>query len=392
MSMDNKKWNDFLTRLKASDVDSQLIVEAEALYNESRERIDFLDNELEKFNIILDMTPCTISWIKNDLTYMGVNQTLADICQMSKSEFIGREVGFHTHHKYFYDFSKLLFQSEKGVLKDEISTIIDEEEKNFWIVGTKFNKNLEGIIIGIDITELKVLRDTVSFMEKLSALGEMVAGIVHEINNPLTIIKSRAQMIHKKIEQNNTDKVIEQIEQIENTCDKISKIVKGVKAFVRRGDTDPFEKTNINEVIEDALTICEGKIKTQSVQIEYFGAKEIEAFVNPTQIFQIIVNLITNSIDAIEGLDNKWVQVHLEDKQDNIHIRVVDSGPGVAPELKKKIFQSFFTTKAAGKGTGLGLSLCHKILNEHNGNILIDDQSENTTFIASFPKKQKSAS
>ena len=343
-------------------------------------------SDLEKFRLILDMTPCTISWIKNDLTYAGVNQFLADICQMKPEEFIGQKVGFHTKYTYFTEFTEELFKEEQDFFQKEIETIIDGMDKKFLVVGAKFNKQSEAIVIGVDITEVSNLRDSVAFMDKLSSLGEMVAGIVHEVNNPLTVVSTKAQQIPKYLEREKPEKILEAADAITRTSKKISHIIHGVKTFVRRGDEDPLTEVDIHEVVQDAVLICESKLKEKEVAIHVPGGPGCLIKINVTQIFQVIVNLLTNGIDAIEELPQRWVKILVEDLGDRVKIILIDSGNGIPEEAQEKIWTSFYTTKAVGKGTGLGLPLCKKIVEKHNGTIEIINSEPHTTFHIILPK------
>ncbi|MCR9206434.1 MAG: hypothetical protein NXH75_17765, partial [Halobacteriovoraceae bacterium] len=154
--------------------------EYESIIAELKAERDHYKSELEKFQLMVDWTPCTISWIKKDLTYVGVNKTLCDLCEVDRTDFIGQQVGSHTRQEYFKEFSEELFKTNSESHSTNLTASIDGESKKFYLVGTKFNNQEEAVIIGLDITELAKLQQTVGLMERLSSLGEMVAGIVHE--------------------------------------------------------------------------------------------------------------------------------------------------------------------------------------------------------------------
>lgn len=342
--------------------------------------------ELAKFQLMVDWTPCTISWIKEDLTYRGVNKTLCDLCELEKEDFIGKPVGTHTKQIYFKKFSEDLFQSEDESHSIDLSTTIDGEEKKFYLVGTKFNNDQEAVIIGLDITELSKLQQTVGLMERLSSLGEMVAGIVHEINNPLTVIKNKAAMIKKYEEKGQAERVIEASEKIEETCGRMGKIIEGVKSFVRQGQMDPHTDAFINDTLREAALLLESKLKDADVELILPSGSGGLIEANQTQIYQVFVNLLTNSIDAIRDLKDRWIKVEsFEESSGMLKLIFLDSGPGIPEETAKHIFDSFYTTKGKGKGTGLGLSLCRKIIEGHGGDISIDFSQKNTTFVIHLP-------
>lgn len=347
---------------------------------------DYYKNELEKFQLMVDWTPCTISWIKKDLTYVGVNKTLCDLCEMDRSEFIGKQVGSHTRQAYFKEFSEALFNSSEASHSTNLTTQIEGEEKKFYLVGTKFNKQEEAVIIGLDITELARLQQTVGLMERLSSLGEMVAGIVHEINNPLTVVSNKAAMIKKYVDKNQTERVVESAKKIEETCLKITKIIEGVKTFVRQGHHDPHTDAYLHEVMTEAALLVETKIKDAEVTVSLPEGTGPVVVANHTQLYQVFVNLITNSVDAIRDLDERWIKMESKVIEgQKFQVTFVDSGSGIPEKIRKNIFESFYTTKGKGKGTGLGLSLCRKIVEAHGGTLTIDPSAKNTTFIIEMP-------
>jgi len=115
-----------------------------------------------------------------------------------------------------------------------------------------------------------------------------------------------------------------------------------------------------------------------------FEGREVE-------ISQVVLNLLSNASDAIETLSDKWIKLSVFSRQDFVEIHITDSGDGIRPEIRKKIFQPFFTTKAIGRGTGMGLSISSGIIQKHRGELQIDSQNPNTCFIIRLPKKQQSS-
>lgn len=365
----------------------------ELIYLISNE-FDFLESEkrqiskdIEKLKVVLDTTPCTVSWISRDLKYVGVNKTLAELCNLQIEDFVGKIIGYYSKDNYFYNFSKRLFENPENSIREELIGNIDGQDKTFWVIGTKFDNNQQAVIMGIDVTEVRTLEQTITIMDKLSSLGEMVAGIIHEVNNPLAAIKASAQLIPKYLKKNDTEKALYLADKIDSTTNKISKIIRGIKSFVRRGDSDPFELIPIQQIIEDAFFICEGKFKEK--QVHFFpiqGESQIKLYCKITEVFQVFVNLMTNAFDAIESLDEKWIKTSISQDEKYTIIHFTDSGSGIPEAIRKNLFKSFYTTKVVGKGTGLGLSLCKKIMDSHKGSIEVDPSAFHTTFILKFPK------
>ncbi len=246
-----------------------------------------------------------------------------------------------------------------------------------------------------DITAEKIAEEALEqekfkmiHLSRLSAIGEMSGGIAHEINNPLTIVKSSLQLIAKKLQVENQlgeiPKVLESIEKAQSQISRISKIVNGLREFSRTGDKLQNEKVTTLKIIESVTDLCFEKLKKQNVNLE-ITTSEIEFECNIVQIEQVLVNLINNSIDAISHLTEKWIKVEATVIGNNLEFYIIDSGNGITDEMAQKIMQPFFTTKDVGKGTGLGLSISRGILEKHGGELFPDTQSKNTRFVIRLP-------
>ncbi len=383
-------WKELLEKLPSLEKGSEDYQKLVSAFGSLSDENHYLESELKKFRLMVDWTPCTISWIRDDLTYIGVNKTLSELCEVPVADFIGKKVGAHTNQEYFKEFAEDLFRSDEEAKETNLQTTIENEEKEFFLVGRKFNEEREAVIIGLDITELSRLQKSVGLMERLSALGEMVAGIVHEINNPLTVIKNQAVMIKKYQDREQKEKIEKASQSIIKMADKMTKIVEGVKSFVRQGQHDPATEAYVFETLSEAAMLLESKFKESQVKLELPKGDGPTLTGNQTQLFQVFVNLMTNSIDAIVEQEERWIKVWASEEKSNengdyIRLYFQDSGPGISVEMEKKIFQSFFTTKEKGKGTGLGLSLCKKILQAHGGDLWIDHTNKHTLFVVDIP-------
>jgi len=253
-----------------------------------------------------------------------------------------------------------------------------------------------------DITEQKIaeakLREQQQLLmqsSRMSALGEMAGGIAHEIQTPLTIIRFRAEALRKLAETGPLDqaavaRIVENTDQIEKTVMRISSIVKGLRAFARKGEQDPFQPVNVRSLIDETLELCRDKFKFRSIElIGPVVTHDLTFECRPTQIQQVLVNLLNNAYDAVQPLDEKWVRLEVLERPNTVEIWVTDSGKGMPRELAEKLFTGGgFTTKPVGQGTGLGLSISRSILDSHGGLLSVDSSSEHTRFIVCVPKKQ----
>jgi len=355
----------------------ELLTKERSIHNEVKK-------EYERLNVIINLIPNTISWVNSDMTYFGVNKALADSCNVTPDEFLGRTIGFHTKERFFYEFVTELFRSKSDTIYRELEARISGVDRTYLVSGTKLEDKEKAVVIGVDITELTNLKDHVSFTEKLANLGEMFAGIIHDINNPLMMIEGTAKRIKKRVDD---EEVIELLSKIEMSSQKISKIVKGIKVYIRQDNEEPYVLENLGSIIDDALIICEHKLKENMVFVTLDPI--LNKIVIPchfTQIFQVFVNLISNSVDAISTLSEKSIEITASETETKYIIRFQDSGFGIPKDYQEKIFNAFFTTKDRGVGSGLGLSLCRKILEAHGGNLAIDNSAPHTTFLIEFKK------
>ena len=355
------------------------------LLSRERESVAHMKSEYERLKVIIDLIPNTISWVNSDMTYFGVNRALADTCNVTPDDFVGKTIGFHTKERFFYEFVTELFRSKSDTIYRELEARISGVDHTYLVTGTKLEDKEKAVVIGVDITELTKLKDHVSFTQKLANLGEMFAGIIHDINNPLMMIEANIKRAKKKI---NDDEVNELLTKVEMSSQKISKIVKGIKVYIHQdGTAESHVKENLGKIVDDALVICENKLKENMVAVTFDPKiNQMEVSCHFTQIFQVFVNLISKAIDAISGLQEKSIEITAKDLGDRIQVRFMDSGNGIPKEIQEKMFNAFFTTKDRGVGSGLGLSLCRKILEAHGGSLTIDDSAPHTTFIVELMK------
>lgn len=208
---------------------------------------------------------------------------------------------------------------------------------------------------------------------KLAALGEMAAGVAHEINNPLTIIHGNADFINDILD--NKDKIrVDQLRKcahkIEQTAFRISKIVKGLRTFSRDGSTEPFQICNLKYIFDETLELCSERFRVQAIDFKLdLPTHDVFIECRQVEIGQVLLNLLNNAFDAVSEQEQKEIQLAVDELEDSVVIKVVDNGKGISEVNKEKVFQPFFTTKEVGKGTGLGLSISLGIVKNHNGEL-----------------------
>lgn len=226
---------------------------------------------------------------------------------------------------------------------------------------------------------------------RATVLGEMAGGIAHEVNNPLAIIQGLSQQVLFKIRagQLENEFVTEKIDKILQNTQRIVKIVKGLRAFARDSDHEPLQTYVLKDAVEDTLNLCQERARKRNIDIIIpSNFPEITFECHPTQISQVLFNLISNSYDAVADLPEKWIQIDALKHPNYFEIFVTDSGHGIPEEIRSKILMPFFTTKEVGQGTGLGLSASKGIIDQHNGVLKIDPTCANTRFVILLPYTQ----
>ncbi len=257
----------------------------------------------------------------------------------------------------------------------------------------EFFNDLFSITIEKSYLEEKLLQEQMKLISssKMASLGEMAGGIAHEIMNPIAIIDGFSVRLVRMLESGQIDKetITTAITKIRATVERITKIITSLRNYARDGENDAFTEVKIADVINDTLEFCRQKIGYRKIELR---VDPIDANLaldcRPIQISQVILNLLSNSADAVEALADRWIQIQVSQIKNRIQVRVVDSGPGIRQEIQDKIMKPYFTTKPAGKGTGLGLSISRAIVESHRGTLTIDKSCANTCFILDLPQRQ----
>lgn len=216
---------------------------------------------------------------------------------------------------------------------------------------------------------------------RLAAVGEMAADVAHEINNPLTVIDLHATKL-KRLESSLPPEVIISIDKMQMMVKRIGKIIKGLRSLAREGGSDPFVALSVMNMIDDVKMLVEMKIRSYDIKFDIsITDSSLQVVGREVQISQVLINIISNAVDAINGLVDKWIKLDVYSNDEYVYFTISDSGNGISPELQSKIMHPFFTTKGVNKGTGLGLSISKNIIEEHGGTLTYNDQSPHTQFV-----------
>jgi len=237
------------------------------------------------------------------------------------------------------------------------------------------------------VTALEQLTETQRSLvqaEKLSAVGQLVAGVAHELNNPLTGVLGFSQLL---LGTNLPSEVRPDVERIAWEAGRAAKIVQNLLSFARKQQVRAVFM-DLNEVLAKTLEIKSYDLRVSNVQVEMKLASDLPNIsADISQMQSVCLNLIGNAQEAMTGAhDGGTLRVRTARVGDKVELTIADDGPGIKPEDIDRIFDPFFTTKEVGKGTGLGLSICHGIVAEHGGRIWVEsEQGSGATFHLEFP-------
>lgn len=231
---------------------------------------------------------------------------------------------------------------------------------------------------------------------RLSSLGEMAGGVAHEINNPLTIIQATAKNILTKEFDNISDVSKTKLEKIITATERIAKIVRGMKIIASKNDQADHETIQISKIMEISLDLFEERLKNEDIIFKFENLKDPTVRCNSLQISQIIINLLSNAIDAIlkdksehpekENKHELRIDISEDASEKTINVRVINTGLLIPDEVAAKIFEPFFSTKVLGKGTGLGLSISQTLAQANNGLLAYEVYEEKVCFRLQLPK------
>ncbi|MBY0096650.1 ATP-binding protein [Mesobacillus maritimus] len=315
-----------------------------------------------------------------------VNQTAVKLLKAaSKEEVQNRSLFDYVHPEDHNKVRRIFLENREGhnIYECRILTL-NEEILHVEVKSIPFDYQGEPClhILVRDITELKQSREYMHQTEKLTVVGELAAGIAHEIRNPLTSLKGFTQLLGDKIDSNQDymDIMITEIERINTIVSELLLLAKPRKL--------DFKELNIGIVLKKIITLMEAQANLYGVKIKCNDCEEIPSFIihgEENKLKQVFINLLKNAIEAMQ--EGGEITISVQRREKDVEIKFIDGGSGIAPEVLSKIGQPFFTTKE--KGTGLGLMVCYSIVESHQGKMDIDSKSgEGTTVSILLPLYQ----
>lgn len=390
-----------------------------------RETQEKLNNSRNRLNNIFDTMPSALASLSNKHTIQGWNKFMVELTGVSNKNAMENNILkiFPTFAEYEYLVRDALKQNkEQHIQHVKIDDVNDSAHRLFHIsVYPVTNISPAEVVIRIDDVSEQVKQETnLAQVEKLASVGASIAGVAHEINNPLGSIMQSTQNIVRRLDPNleankqvasglqidlqkqysylEQREIIGFLESIRSAGERASSIVKNMLKFTRRS-TANMSRHNIVEIINDSLQLSASDIAIQDhidlkdiKIIKNFAVHDLEIECYPLEIQQVLLNLMRNAVQALKpDQKEKMITIDLEKTSDNkITIKISDNGQGMSNEIMEQIFQPFFTTKPVGVGTGLGLSVCRNIIvQKHHGNMDVQSAiGKGTTFNITLPIEQ----
>lgn len=242
--------------------------------------------------------------------------------------------------------------------------------------------------------EIKEAQEQLANAEKLASIGQLAAGVAHEINNPLGSIMIYASMLKKKLEKAYNDpQSTEDLKLIIDEANRCKNIVANLLNFARQGKLK-ISNVNITDVINNIIRLIKIKPEFSNISIsinplETDSSDKLTIQGDSDQLKQAFLNIIINACEALESTENKLIIINITTEKENMIVDITDTGVGIPQENMSKIFTPFFTTKKMGKGTGLGLAITYGIIKMHKGDIKVKSEiGKGTSFIITLPIKQ----
>jgi len=347
-----------------------------------------LETSREVLNRVINAVADPIFVKDRQHRWLLINDAFCRFIGHSREELIGK-----TDTDFFEpEQVRVFWKKDEEVFLSRTLNINEEEltdaQGNHHVIITK--KSLftgsdgEEYLVGMisDVTAAKKSEAILRRSEKLAAMGQLAAGVAHEINNPLSVILGFAESMGKKLPAD--DALRHAVNSIEREAQRCRTLVQNL-LFFSRDHKQGLSRESLIPTIEGALSLIETQARVRnSTVIRHFPSQLPDVLINRNQIQQVIINLCTNALDAMPK--GGAITIHVGQEKSQVLIRLTDTGTGIPAEIQDKVFNPFFTTKEVGKGTGLGLSLAHEIIQQHNGEISFQSTpGQGTTFLIQLP-------
>ncbi|MCB0362939.1 MAG: hypothetical protein KDD35_09455, partial [Bdellovibrionales bacterium] len=370
--------------------------------------LDFIAKRIQPISIVLDQI-----FFEQDLhstsylweqSFDCIEEPIAIVdreFQLLKANrnFTKSKTGIHCHEAFFESSETCLGCPVKQVIEKGIphTSLLKKCNHVFQVrsypIRDARKTGFSGTIVNhyLDVTKAQALRTQVAQSEKMAAVGHLAGHIAHELNNPLTGIRSTAQILlhDRKPGTSLYDDLVE----VEKATLRCQNIIRNLLEFSHEGSESVLTLVSLNDVLEKTLPLLKSAMGLFENEIDLTSESTLVK-VEPQLLQQVIFNILNNACQAIEGKGKIYISTHLEIEEglEFVDLRIRDTGRGMALEVQEFIFDPFFTTKAVGQGTGLGLSMSKRVVESFGGKIWVWSQAgEGTEFTVRLPSGRNSA-
>ena len=354
--------------------------------------INQLSTAADRYRNIVENSADAIITIGLDNRIQSWNQGAERLFGWKAIEAIGRPMGMMIPDKLLQAGELLCLAygiTKSGEVKNYQTERLARDNRYIPVNLTETALIFTGEVIGRsqiirDISELQTIEHQLRQSDRLATVGQLAAGVAHEIGNPLTSISSLVQLLERRMKK---PEHISKLGRIRVNIERITKIVHELVDFSRPHATE-VQSVQINEVIQSAVGLMSYDNRSQKINIELDLNEDLPRIkASPDKLHQVIVNLLVNAFDALKEKGDT-ILISTSEDQVSVRVRVQDNGAGMDSEVEDKIFEPFFTTKDIGKGTGLGLSVSHGIINSMQGTLNVESTSgAGATFLIEIPKE-----
>jgi len=375
---------------------SMLITWSDLLQQEvERKTLEFKLSE-EKYKSLVENADDVIFTINHFGRYLSMNKYGLKFFNKKHDEIIGHNVEDVIPHPFAEELMTKVVDMFTNRESAKFTHFLKIDENEYWL-NTNMRRLYDeegktyavlGISRDITVTKKKEAEEQMYHTEKLASMGTLAAGVAHEINNPLAIILGFSDLLLEKTTPNSSEYTM--LKTIEKHALNAKKVVEGLLSFARYSDQKE-EICDINKNIEGVLSVVKNTLTLNNIRVKEELQSDLPSVKGePGKFQQVFLNLINNSVHAMNKGGTLTIQTKSLDNK-NIEIRFSDTGHGIAPEHRNKIFDPLFTTKKVGEGTGLGLSVCYGIITQHGGKITFETKTKEesatpgTTFIITLP-------
>lgn len=371
------------------------------LFQRIRQRHQELLEGRNTLQALIDGIPNPIYTISDDWQLVGVNKTKADQLGVTSDSLVGRIC-----YRVFYDREEPCEHcavartlNEKVERHWSVRWLGEDHLPREWAVSAypipgKQASSARAVLVWQDKTEERRLENSLMQAGKLAAIGQLAAGVAHEINNPLTAINANAQML--KMVMPVEDENFESVDLIVRAGERAAKVVRGLLDFARQ-EQYSFTSGDVNESLQEALDLVRYQLQTSNITINKQFDDSLPLIVASWEHLKSVwLNLLLNARDALlQAHGDPTLDISTRGREDGQSIQVVvhDNGKGMTSAETAHIFEPFYTTKGPGQGTGLGLATCHRIIEQHGGEITVASKpGEGTTFLITLPLQRPESS